>query len=391
MDFDLRVFAESDTDITINVDDDIDGVEESTEIEEATNRLNTLLDMGAKTDMAVERLLHVRAHILKFGLNKPMLHLVNGGNKLGAAIGMSLPYFESDGDADSVTDSDLEAVDTEVVVESIGERLTAAKDAIVEFFKRLWERVKDFFTKYFGAANRLSKKLEKVNNDIIKNIHKASDAWNDLKVNAYKQADFDKLVKLFEAAVSTVKGVVPDLPSFNGTVPFVANNQYKNLETFTVRETGYKEVVAALKPLGYEIETDTDKVGADGDEYDKITYKVTKSTGDISKETDKLSSLGWSTTDLKRHYPKIKALVDACKKQDTILRKYEKFNKDIGKFVNDAAKKDSDKSKVYYRGLGYYRTAISHITSVIIAMFKEALNLASFYVGLCNRVVIKEN
>jgi hypothetical protein len=388
MRFDFGVFAENDQLVSINIDvDDSDGAEEIMDMEESADQVEALLRKGVEISTAVDSFTMALNHFKKFKVTREGLHLLNADGKLGAAIGMSLPRYESDGIDEDISDSEIESVDVTVVVENISERLKSAKDAVVEFFKRLYERIKDFFIKYFGVANRLSKKLEKINSEVIKNIHKASESWNDLKISAYKESDFAKLLKDFGVVVKNVKDSGPDASKLN---QHIIKHGVSNDELVGGIGLWTAGTADLLKQIGYEIEVDADKVGPDDDQYIKRTYKINRVTPDVEKTSDKLSSLGWSTTDLRKHFEAVKTLVNDCKKQDAVVRKFEKFSRDIGRYVEKQAKDRPDDSKKLYRGLGAYKTATTHHVSVMIIVFREALKLATFYVGLCNRATIKE-
>ena len=85
----------------------------------------------------------IKMHIKKFGITREFLHLVNTNNSLGSAIGLMLPYYESEEEnLDQVDEVDIP--DVEVVVETIGEAVGKAKDAFVNALKWIWNKLIEF-------------------------------------------------------------------------------------------------------------------------------------------------------------------------------------------------------------------------------------------------------
>jgi hypothetical protein len=149
-----------------------------------------------------------------------------------------------------------------------------------------------------------------------------------------------------------------------------------------------------LKDFGFEIETDDEEIGdKTSNGYTKYTAKIKKGSPEVTRETDKLSSLGWSLSDLGGGtYTSIKGLVDKCKKQQSTTDKMKRLADKMVRDANTALKSATDaviRDKT--RAMSEYRMIAGLNTQLYIKCCREALGLVNFYLGLCGRVSIKKS
>lgn len=292
-------FSLEDIDITVTDNTDDTGADDTVavqEVEEASEEVENVL---ARLDRAlgiIDNLSMMRDHVKKFGITRPMLHLMNKNNKLGAAIGMTLPSYESDDEPEDVDPADVEV---EIVVESIGEKLKSAKNWVVEFFKKIYAAIKEFFTKYFGMVVRLEKRLKKIKSEIIgKNVDR--EAFGKIKMSVYSATDFGSMSDAVAAIVAKPNGAI----------------DASTLDT-------------NLGKLGYKVEKSED----DDDKSKISSINIVKDTTNVPElENEELEKLGWGFGSASGKFGNVETLVKALKSVD----KVEKAIKDAEKKAKSA-------------------------------------------------------
>lgn len=151
----LQFSLEDDNDVDIKIDEDSVNIEinaAKTDVEDAEDKLELITS-------AIDNLVTVKNHILKFGITPQFLHLVNTNNSLGSAIGLALPYYEDDNaDLDQVDKDELP--DTEVVLESMEETLGKAKEKFLAALKWLKDKALALWNKIKQWLGIKSKKIE---------------------------------------------------------------------------------------------------------------------------------------------------------------------------------------------------------------------------------------
>lgn len=142
--------------VSLEDDSEIDYVEEVSPVEEEIEELSGTIEetseqMDAFTEV-ITNLSNLRNHIKKFGVTKEFLHLVNGNNNLGKALGLQLPYYEDDeiavpdGEIPEITEEMLPA--EEVIMESFEENIKKMINWVIEKFKALINFSKELFNKF---------------------------------------------------------------------------------------------------------------------------------------------------------------------------------------------------------------------------------------------------
>lgn len=318
-------FEMEDLDISIvdNTEDGGDGgAADAAAVQDANDAGDTVEEVAAKfahIGTIIGNHMDAASHLNKFGFSKEFAHIHNKNNKFGRAIGLTLPSFESDDEPGDVDTSDVEI---EIVVEAIGEKLKTAKQWIIDFFKKIYLAIKDFFTKYLGLAARLEKRLKKIKSEIVgKNADRGK--YGDLKADLYKWEEFKKMVGAVESLLST--GGSSNMPS--------AMNGFKVNGEGDVK--GLLPAESNLSILGYEYNIDVEKVDTPAGTTpasERINSITVVTGGDApSKESDTLDKLGWGFGTVSGYYDTMlkltKALRDVVKLEKAVNKAETAFNK----------------------------------------------------------------
>lgn len=335
----MRFGLEEDTNI------EVPGSEESAEsaaadqeaneaVEEASEGMEEVVDMGLNICEVIDNLTSLRAHVKKFGVTKQMLHLVNANNQLGNAIDIALPYYESDDEADDINEDDIPA--EEVVMEGFGSAMKKAKDAVVKFFKWIWEKLKAFGTAIADFFRNYKKKIAGAKDKLKKGVDTDKIKEKKAKVMSFK--DMEDRLKALNSAINAVK-------------MWQAGD---DMDSETLN--------AALKYAGKKIE------GSVG------SYKLAAVEKPEVKE-DTLLALGWENAG------KLAGTVEALFKYGDEIKKFEaSIKKDEAKALKSA--EDATEKKNITNG-----AAIK--LSVFTAVSNEVLNTAKTYLAIVDRLPVK--
>lgn len=307
-------FSLEDLDVDITNNDEDSDMDIAIGQGEATVEITNMINLGNRIVEIVANLGVMADHFTKFGITKESLHLMNGKNKLGRAIGMSLPSFEND---EQFNDVDVTDYDAEVVVEGIGESLKNAKTKIVEWFKKMIETIKNFFKSRWGAAARLQKRL-----DALKEKLKGSIDFTkagDVELETYKFDDMMAALKLITNALTKLKNIKTEDPS----------SKFEQID----------DINAGLLKVGIKISPEKE----DGDTY---TYKIeTDADSKLEKTKDKLSALKWSVSGISSGLQTIKDAVKLAAEGDKITNALVKAQNAAVKAAETKANEAHDKAE----------------------------------------------
>lgn len=219
------------------VEDQIADQEAQEEVEEASEEVETAAKFGMQLVAIHENLSFIKQHVQMFGVTKQMLHLVNANGQLGSAIGLALPYYESDDEAADIVMDDVP--ETEVMVEAIGETLTKWKENVKKFFKMIWEKLKDlgraFMTRVMGLKKTITNLQAKFKETIDEEAYKA---LSDVSIITAKEWE-DKYTALTNACTELSKADASDSTSlknkYNSTAAYVGKGVEADEKGITIK------------------------------------------------------------------------------------------------------------------------------------------------------------
>ena len=257
------------------------------EVEEQVEEVENILAFGNQVSETIDNLFMIHNHVARFGFNKPMLDLLNADNKIGNLIGRTLPTFESDELPEEVEIP--EDVDIEMSLESIMDRIKGAGRAIAEFFKKLYNKMVDFFTKHFGQAQRLEKKFKKLKDYLNSSFTMDEGKARERKIKIYKAADLNKAIETVEGELNRYKGLTE------------AGGSIESIKAETLKKSLDNAFPETLKLMGVEFKATLDEqTKASSTDDDKKSVKKLKvsfkklNTPGLKKEEGNLISLGYS-------------------------------------------------------------------------------------------------
>ena len=300
-------FSLEDINIEITSDETGDPVEEQMadeaaqeEVEEASEEVEAVAKFGMQLVDIYQNLTFIKKHVQMFGVTKQMLHLVNANGQLSSAIGLTLPHYESDDEAEDITMDDVP--EAEVVVEGLGEAVTKAMDAIKKFFKTMWEKIKVFFKNIFVLSSRLKKNITALKSRLSGKVDE--EKFKDMKATAISFKDFEEALTVIDVAITAI-----DAGSKN-----ISEEGKLNINNIN----------PALALCGKRIAQDQGK-------YEMKSEKAPEYT------EQNLATAGWTAANINKSIPKLmgraqdvsnnKAIEKILKEAEAkALKKYESFN-----------------------------------------------------------------
>lgn len=357
MDFE---FEDLDIEIAVGGEGGEDVSEAAGDADTASTELENVICTFEKGIKRLDNLSAAADHFTKFGVTKQALHLYNKGNKLGKAIGVALPTYESDEEV-AAGDADVEI---EITVEAIGEVYDKTKQWIIDFFKRIYQAIKDFFSKYFGLATRLEKRLNKIKSDLInKNIDR--DKFAKIKMSVYSFKDYGKLFAAMEKAGETIGKSIDGLTS-SGVIDI--NPDLKK----------------AMAELGFEIDVEMEDKRVESIKFDKNdTY---------TKEDDELGKLDWSWAAVEKLHSNMKIGIKVLRELPKIERNFQKVEKEfLAKMKTHNKPGDTDKD---LQRRDRYIANVSKYISCYMRCMKEITGvtgrLITMYCSIAEKATIKK-
>lgn len=359
MDFE---FEDLDIEIAVGGEGGEDVSEAAGDADTASTELENVICTFEKGIKRLDNLSAAADHFTKFGVTKQALHLYNKGNKLGKAIGVALPTYESDEEV-AAGDADVEI---EITVEAIGEVYDKTKQWIIDFFKRIYQAIKDFFGRYFGLAARLEKRLNKIKSELIgKNVDR--DKFSKIKMNTYSFGDFNKIAN---ACSTVIDEVAKSLGSFSDIS---------------------SSMVTALKAIGWEVEVEKDGSSSTS-KIESITWTAAE---EYQKETEELGKLDWTWATVEKSFSDTKQAVKALKEQSRIEKKIKDAEKKLIADRNSTVKNASYQNKDNAQKLADVAlTNAAKYVSCYIRACKEAVStvgrLIVIYCSIAEKATIKK-
>lgn len=274
---DIRFSLEDDNDVDIVIDGDsiqidIDNPIQK-EVEDGIDAIENILSV-------INTLNTTRTHIQKFGITKEFLHLTNANNNLGSAIGMSLPYYESDNaNLDQITEDELPDVD--IVVETMEEALTKAKDkllAVLKWFKDKWSQ---FWNWLLGSEKQKDAKVKEASQK-VETVKQASnnatseeikEKAKEVNIKGYNYNDILKAVEKGKKAIEALNYLSVD----------------KN--TGDAKASGLEHINAFIVELEYSL-----------DDEKNLSVNTTSGSFLPEKEESNLDALGWDDKNIRSIY-----------------------------------------------------------------------------------------
>lgn len=190
----LTLSLESDEVIDVPEEAIIEEIDPGKEVVEGFKKLDSFFEI-------IANLKHVQNNIKRFGVTKELIHLINKDRNFSDSTGITLPYYESDDEADDINEDDIPA--EEVVMEGFGDAMKKAKDAVVKFFKWIWEKLKAFGTAIADFFRNYKKKITGAKEKLKKGVDTDKIKEKKAKVMSFKEME-DRL-KALNSAVNAVK------------------------------------------------------------------------------------------------------------------------------------------------------------------------------------------
>lgn len=355
MGLNLKLHAEDDININITTDDDTDPVEDQIEeqetseaVEETSEEMETVAKFGMNIVAVIDNLTFLKGHVEKFGVSKQFLHLCNGNGQLNAALGISLPHYESDDIAEDVSLDDIP--ETDVIVEDFKEKIGNAYEAVKKFFKMIWDKIKGWFSAIFGRASKLKKNVQAANKRVTS---------NQFDVEKFEAAEANFITKeSYDAKVAGLEA---------GATALVKANITSGGITINIAEVN--------KGLGFCGKKMVEKDGS---------YAIEKEKNDTKTEKKSMKTLGWTVAAVKKDVLETAtSIVNGIQSIKGIEGTFKKAEAEALKAVKDAGgdgQKDSKKK---------ITSAVSAMISALNSIVSAKLDMADIAVKLANKLPIK--
>lgn len=278
----------------------------------------------------------IKMHIKKFGITREFLHLVNTNNSLGSAIGLMLPYYESDGEIGEIEDNNL--LNVSLVVEGLNDQINHIKRKIAEVttsFKNKIERFKENLTYNFSDHK---KQIELLKDRINK-------ADLTTQVTFYDYGHFygtvNDILKAFKTPIKSIDGTLKECPEDARLEAIIYLGYYFSSEQAVVKTFGKEKI----------------------SEWGKIEVKPYKDNK-MKKYTKSLQDLYWTKSNLQKTYNAVLSFPnddDIYKKllsiDDAYLKAVENYSWTKSEDWESDIKK---KEEIIFNNLdSYYRTLIT--------------------------------
>lgn len=319
-------FEFEDLDVEVTKNDEDTEMDVAVADGEATIAIENSLVLGNRIIGIIDNINMAIENVDKFGLTKANLHLLNKNNKLGRAAGLTLPTFESDGE-DQFTDVDIDESDAVIAVEGLGNSLSNAKKAVVEWFKKMIDAITNFFKARWGKAVRLEKRLNALKAKFKKTVN--FDKIGGMEIETFKYKDAMEGLMHLSIALKELKGITVE----NAADKFKGDTVSK--------------INGGLAYVGLQLKSD-DK---DEDTGAEIDYKIEAADDDklkLEKEKGKLTELGWSYGAMDKAISGLITTVKEAAKGDAIITTLKKAQAKATKAADstaDAAAKKADDYK----------------------------------------------
>ena len=315
----MKFSLEEDINIDITTDDvdDVDINEQQENSEDAVEQAEEEIDTADSTIDYLrgvhKNFLTMHRHIQMFGITREFLHLVNSNNNFGSAIGLTLPYYEEDGELGKENDKV-----TEIEVPEEAE-IEMAMEGIVEGLKKVYNKLKDGVTSAITATERFFKVCIATLGIYTKKLNEGKKLFN---VNIDEEAFANAKGKFYTVNVmkNILKTLTKDLKS---TVPTLTGKEYK-----------FDFCKDTLVLAGYRINVETTEVSYMGEtikDIKALNINLQKDkASEVKTEKGSIQMLGYNWKEVKSLFSQIEALIN-------IFRNFENVNKKLARTLQGKA------------------------------------------------------
>jgi hypothetical protein len=182
----------------------VETIEEGESASDAVEETSTQLEETAE---ASEHLLALYFNIKKYGITEPVMMLCdnNGSFRQACRRQNSSVSFES------MSVAPMFGLEQRIALETIGDSLKSAKDAVVKFLKKIWNFIKGLFSKFIDLFRNYEGILKGLKEDIENLKDRKID--NDLLTGtvSLSPSDYKEQIEVIVTLVKAMPDIIPTL------------------------------------------------------------------------------------------------------------------------------------------------------------------------------------